>query len=106
MVAREKSMSTSDRILTVAADDETAEISVVDGNLKRVAQGLGRLHENLPPGLYKVRVRVGPSVQEKLVSLDQDREIRVEAPEIPSPIPLVGTSRSHEYHRAAAIQAS
>lgn len=99
-------MSSSDKALTVTAADETAEISVIDGDLKKIARGVGWLHKNLPPGLYKLRVRVGPSLHEELVSLDKDREVTISAQEFPSPIPLEGTSRSRDNHRAAAIAAS
>jgi hypothetical protein len=99
-------MSASSNILTVETADTAAEISVLDGSLNNVGRSVGRLRKELPRGIYKVRVRVGPSFQEQLVSLDQDREIKVDALAFASPIPLTGTSRSHEYHQAAAIDAS
>lgn len=92
--------------LTVAAADVAAEISVLDGSFERVAHGVGRLDQDLAPGLYKVRVRIGPSVEEQLVSLDQDRVVTIDPPEFPSPIPLLGTSKTHEYHIAAAVETS
>src|SRR5262249_44763011 len=99
-------MSTSDNTLTIEAADAAAEISVFDGGLNQVGRGVGRLQQALPRGIYKVRVRVGPSFQEQLVSLDQNRQIEVGAIAFASPIPLTGTSRSHEYHQAAAVDAS
>lgn len=99
-------MSTSSNVLTVSAADVTAEIVVLDGCLNRVARGVGRLQQDLAPGLYKIRVRVGPTVEEQLVSLDQPRTVEIAAAEFPSPIPYLGTSRTHEYHRDAAIEAS
>jgi hypothetical protein len=92
--------------LTVNAADASAEISVLDGCLNRVARGIGRLEQDLAPGLYKVRVRVGPTVEDELVSLDQDRTVTKKPTAFPSAIPLAGTSRTHEYHMGAAIDAS
>jgi len=96
----------SSNTLTVLAADETAEIAVLDGDLQTVAKGIGRLQQSLSAGLYKVRVRVGPTLVEKLVSLDQDREIALPPASIPSPIPLERTSRGNASHTAAAMQAS
>ena len=99
-------MSASSNVLTVAPADEAAEIVVTDADLNPVAQGVGRFQRELPAGLYKIRVRVGPKVEEQLVSLDRDREVSIGALEFPSPIPLVGTSRNSGEHRAAAIASS
>ena len=99
-------MSMSSNMLTVLAADETAEIAVLDGDLQTVAKGIGRLQQSLPAGLYKVRVRVGPTLVEKLVSLDQDREIALAPALIPSPIPLERSSRGNASHTAAAIETS
>jgi hypothetical protein len=71
--------------LTVNAADASAEISVLDGCLNRVARGIGRLEQDLAPGLYKVRVRVGPTVEDELVSLDQDRTVTKSRPRFRPP---------------------
>jgi len=99
-------MSGSDKTLTVDTADTVTEISVLDGNLNPVAAGVGGLSAELPAGLYKVRVRTGPTVDERLVSLDADRNERFETQLFPSPVPLTGTSLTHEYHIAAAREAS
>src|SRR5262249_58995253 len=104
MEARVRSMSQSEYKLTVTAGDQLAEISVINGTLNPVAKSVGRLSETLPGGLYKVFVRVGCNLDKQLVSLDQDRELRFESPDIPSPIPLASSSKSHEYHRTAAVE--
>lgn len=83
-----------------------AEISVLDGSMNTVAQSVGGLTKDLAPGLYKVRVRNGPAIQEELVSLDTNRSIDVKTPPIYSPIPLADTTRTHEYHMARAATAS
>ncbi len=83
-----------------------AEISVVNADQQPVDKAVGELKASLPAGIYKVRVRVGPTVNENLVSLDQDRELTIPTLQFPSPIPLNDTSRSHEYHQGAARQLS
>lgn len=98
-------MSPSSNTLTVSSGP-LAEISVLDGSMNTVAQSVGELTKELSPGLYKVRVRNGPALEEELVSLDKDRSIDVKTPPIYSPIPLEGTTRSHEYHMAHAAYAS
>ena len=96
----------SSKTLTVLAADVVAEIAVLDGDQQTVAKGVGRLQKELPAGIYQVRVRVGPTLDQKLVSLDDNREVRFAAADIPSPIPLEGTSRPNADHTAAAIDAS
>jgi hypothetical protein len=96
----------SSKTLTVLAEDEVAEITVLDGDQRTVAKGLVRLEQELPAGLYKVRVRVGPTLAEKLVSLDENRQVLFPPADIPSPIPLERTARRNEAHTAAAIEAS
>jgi hypothetical protein len=96
----------SDKKLRVTAEDASADISVLDGSQTRVARGLGKLEAHLPAGLYNVRVRVGPSREEKLVSLDRDQQLHFDAMPFPSALPLEGTTNSHEYHMAAAVDAS
>jgi hypothetical protein len=98
-------MSPSSNTLTVSTGP-LAEISILDGSMNTVAQSVGGLTKELSPGLYKVRVRNGPAVEEELVSLDKDRSIDVKTPPIFSPIPLEGTTRTHEYHMTRAANAS
>lgn len=99
-------MSRSDRTLTVDAADKVARISVLDGNLNQVAEGIGQLSQALTPGLYKVRVRVGPTTEERLVSLDADRHETFGVQDFPSAVPLHNTSSSREYHIEAARELS
>jgi len=98
-------MSRSSNTLTVSTAP-LAEISVLDGSMNTVARSVGGLTKELSPGLYKIRVRNGPGVEEELVSLDQDRSVEIKAPPFFSPIPLEGTTRSHEYHMQRAVDAS
>ena len=50
--------------LSVRGDSAT-EIFVLDGALNLVHRGLGELHTQLVPGLYKVKFKLGPVVQEQ-----------------------------------------
>jgi hypothetical protein len=100
-------MSESSNTLVVEAADANAEITVLDGNLNRILKGIGKVEQDLPAGIYKVHVRVGPALKEQLVSLDQDRIVNIETLlRFPSPIPLNDTSRTREYHSDAAKRAS
>lgn len=83
-----------------------AEISVLDGSMNTVAQAVGDLSSELTPGLYKVRVRNGPGVEERLVSLDRDVSVDIPPPPIFSPIPLAGTARTDGFDMRRAMAAS
>ena len=68
-------MSNSDNTLTVTAADDMAEIAVMDGSFNVIANGIGKFQQSLPQGIYKIRVRVGPTVEQKLVSLDKNVQL-------------------------------
>jgi hypothetical protein len=101
-------MSQSDFHLRVETSDKVTEIAVIDARQNPVANGVGLLDAALPKGLYKVRARLGPAIQEQLLSLDQDRTVKISEGDFqfPTPVPLEKTARSHEYHQMAAIDAS
>ncbi len=99
-------MSTSDHTLVISAADDMAEIAVMDGSLSVVGDGIGRLQKVLPDGIYKVRVRVGPTVEQRLVSLDKDERLDFPPFSIPSPIPLVASSGADSDHAGAAAETS
>lgn len=92
--------------LTVDAS-APAEISVLDGSANTVARAIGHLRSSFPSDIYKVRVRVGPTLEERIVALDRDQEIKVDAPTgFSSPIPLANTSRSQDRHQETTRWAS
>jgi hypothetical protein len=101
-------MSQSDFHLHVESSDEVTEIAVIDARQNPVANGVGLLDAALPKGLYKIRARLGPAIQEQLLSLDQDRTVILSEDDFqfPTPVPLENTARSHKYHEMAAIDAS
>lgn len=99
-------MSNSKHVLNVKADDEIAEIAVYDGNMNVVSKGVGTLKEELPAGLYRIKIRVGAETDEKLAALDRDQTVEFEQVPFASAIPLSKTIKTHEYHIAAAYDAS
>jgi len=99
-------MSESKHVLNVKADDEIAEIAVYDGNMNVVSKGVGALQEALPAGLYRIKIRVGAETDEKLTALDRDQTVEFNQVTFASPIPLSNTIKTHEYHVAAAQEAS
>jgi hypothetical protein len=99
-------MSASPNVLTVIAKDRLADIAVLDGGLNPVARGIGHLQAGLPSGIYKVEARSGPTVTRQLVALDRDRDVALGLAPFPSPIPLAGTSRTHEEHQALVSDVS
>jgi hypothetical protein len=98
-------MSQSSNTLNVSTGP-LAEISVLDGSMNTVARAVGDLSSKLTPGLYKVRVRNGPGVEERLVSLDRDVSVDIPPPPIFSPIPLAGTARTDDLDMRRAMAAS
>ena len=83
-----------------------AEIAVLDGDQQTVAKGVGQPENELPAGITRCACALARRSIEKLVSLDDNREVRYAAAEIPSPIRWSGTSRRNAAHTAAAIDAS
>jgi hypothetical protein len=91
----------------VTTGDTAAEIFVVDGELRLCARGIGKLETRLTPGIYNVRVRTGLSTQEEYVVLRDTPVQKLFAPlSFSTPVPLVNTAKSHEYHQQAAVDHS
>lgn len=93
--------------LTVYADSPATEIFVIDGDFRKVDQGLGKLETKLKPGFYKLRFRAAWSQREEMVEVSGDPVV-VHAPpvEFPAAAPIAGTSTVHEYHEGPAAQLS
>jgi len=93
--------------LTVTTGDTTSEIFVVDGDLRLCARSIGKLDTWLTPGIYKVRVRTALSALEEFVVL-RDAPVSKSFQAIPfsTPVPLVNTAKTHEYHQRAAVEHS
>jgi len=77
--------------LTVTADTPLTEISVFDGSFTLLSRAIGKIAIGLNPGPYKLRFRIGSSVQDELVYLSPEMDsYPVSGPymEIFSPFPL------------------
>jgi hypothetical protein len=83
--------------------DPGAELFLLDDNMDLVARGIGNLSASVAPGVYKAKVRLGSALREELISLRHKpvaKDYRGLA--FASPVPLAGTSRTHEYHMESA----
>src|SRR5688572_2043364 len=95
--------------LVVRTSDAQSEIMVLDGKGRLVDRALGPEHTfQLESGIYRVKVLTGSESEEKPVVLTRDLRAPLEfgAVAFPSPVPLIGTTTSHEYHLDAAQRES
>lgn len=94
--------------LRVTAAEEATEIFVIDSSLSRVASGMGSLDVKVRPGIYKVRLRSGASMEDTLVEVQEGDGATVapRAIAFDSAAPLQGTLTTHEPHQAAWARAS
>lgn len=91
--------------LVLDPNNPAAEIFVIDYGFALVARGRSRLIVGQPFGLYKVKIRVGREVVERVILVDQNvSNVGLAAPEVASPVPAYGTALTHEYHESAASQ--
>ena len=91
--------------LDVRTGDSQSEILVLDGRGRLVERGFGPARTFvLEPGIYRVKVVTGSESRERPIVLTEElREpVQFDPVAFASPVPLVGTSTSHEYHQAAA----
>lgn len=102
------SMSNSEATLRIYGPSELTEIAVIDPRYSEVATGLGELVVSLPVGLYEVRARLGAAVYEKLLALRDDLSLSIDGGDLmfSTPVPLLWTLRTHEYHEGAAYETS
>jgi hypothetical protein len=93
--------------VSLEAQDRATEIWVLDSRFRIVAHDVGWLHQQLDPGIYKVRATAGSAVWEQVVVLE-GRNLAVQIPVLgfASPAPLPQTALSHEYHEEAVEQES
>ena len=85
------------------------ELFVVNHSLQLVARGTLPWNGNLPSGVYKFKFRRGNAIEEQTVILEPGsapRSLAAPALATASPVPLAASSRTHEYHMAAAIEHS
>ncbi|AKJ03458.1 Hypothetical protein AA314_05084 [Archangium gephyra] len=95
--------------LEIRGREPETEISVIDSSFRTLECQMDHLVTELPPGLYKIRFRVGPFLQELHQALEPGSQgVLVEAPwmRFDSPAPLANTRLTHEYHEEAAEKLS
>jgi hypothetical protein len=95
--------------LRAISEDDAVQITVFDGNLTPVAQGIRVLEVDLAPGLYEVRFEAGSSVRERLVSLVAGAgpvKINQEQIAFSSAAPLLNTQEEVSEQRDAAARVS
>lgn len=103
-------MSSSSARIQLSAQDPECELQIVDTHFSPVEDGFGELSADLPPGIYKVRARVGNDRLDRLV-VARDGTQAVQLPPVPisSPIPLPDTANAdagHEQRLAHAMAQS
>ena len=96
-------MSSSNPNVRVRISDGQGELEIVDSRFNVIAEGFGEVTSNpLLPGIYKARARAGDARDEQIFAVTKDsRQVEVTFPALKfaSPIPLDGTSTTHEYHQ-------
>lgn len=94
--------------VTVNAEKDT-EIFVIDGAFNLRVRGVGHIDEKLEPGLYKLKFRTGPLVQEMHAVVEAGRgrfDFTMPPLEFASPAPLAHTGTTHRYQEEAAAHLS
>jgi hypothetical protein len=104
-------MSASEKVklvrLTVRAEDIETELFVIDGGFRLLVRGIGSLDSQLEPGLYKLKCHCGGATQEQHVVLrDAPVSLYISRFAFASPVPLSGTSKTHEYQMDMAQRES
>ena len=100
-------MSSTDRPVVIQAMDGCSELYLVDDKYAVVASGVGHLSAQVPPGLYKVRQRIGDNERSEVVEVEASGSpvyVALPALSFASPIPLQGTNTSREFQQAALGQ--
>ena len=106
-------------VLIVNPHQPTAEIFLIDQTLRKQAQSRGVLTAGFPFGVYKLKIRVGHTVTESIILLDQDldfstlqegfealpaladplADLSMASAAVNSAAPLPGTGLTSEAHR-------
>jgi len=93
--------------LTVETSDSQTQILVLDSRSRLLKRGMGPTHDfTLDPGIYRVKVLTGAETHETVVVLREQQTVKFDPARFVSPMPLAGTSSSHEYHMEAANEQS
>ena len=94
--------------LQISAPDPMTELFVVNADLQLVDRGVGRLTTKpLPPGIYRVKSRIGEETREQYVALSQPGQTLTLPPfNFASSTVLDNTSKTHEYQMGGAYRES
>ena len=95
-------MSNSKINVTIHIEGGQGELEIIDGTFQTIDRGFGTLKAMLNPGIYKTRARVGDIQHEELFLVAPEAApitIKIEPLNFATPVPLQGTSTSHEYHQ-------
>ena len=91
----------------VTTGSPLAEVFLVDHTFALVARAIGDLDRTVPPGVYKVRAKLGDALAEELVIVDSDLRIDLSSRlSVGSAAPLQGTARKREYDMDTAALGS
>jgi hypothetical protein len=91
----------------LTAGSQLAEVFLIDHEFTLVSRAVGELHADVEQGVYKVKAQVGEASTERVVILNKSETIDLSGDlAIASPVPLGGTSRTHEFHMAPAADES
>lgn len=95
--------------LSIDPREPATEIFIIDDRLSLVDRGSGSLSTTLPFAVYKLKTRLGRGVREQVLLLDgplvADDGAALVRP-LPTAAPLPASAAIHEYHLAAAEDAS
>jgi hypothetical protein len=88
--------------------DPGAEVFLLDGRLQVAARGVGGLQAVCRPGLYKLKLQTGQTINEELLVLEEGHpfEKGFDALPIASAAPLASTTRTHGYQTEGAVAES
>ena len=91
----------------LTAGSQLAEVFLIDHDFALVGRAVGELHADVEQGVYKVKAQVGEASTERVVILNKSETVDLSGDlHIASPVPLDGTTRTHEFHVAPAAEGS
>jgi hypothetical protein len=93
--------------LHVTTGSELAEVFVIDRAFALVERAIGTLDKAVEQGVYKIKARLGDFATEDWYVVNGDLSIDLASKlMVASPVPLAGTSKTHEYHMHPAAEES
>ena len=91
----------------LTAGSQLAEVFLIDHEFALVSRAVGELQADVEQGVYKVKAQVGEASAERVVILNKSETIDLSGDlAIASPVPLGGTTRTHEFHMGPAADES